>query len=41
MPEQCELLFKTEIKWEKEDFASCIEFYMRAKAIVISSKLHG
>jgi hypothetical protein len=42
MPEQCELLFKVQIFWsDPEDFASCVEFFIRAKAIIISSKLKG
>jgi len=41
MPEQCELLFKMQIKWDAEDFAKSIEFYIRAKAIIITSKIHA
>lgn len=42
MPEQCELLFKVQIIWsDPEDFASCVEFFIRAKAIIVSSKLRG
>ena len=42
MPEQCELLFKYQIYWtDSEDFASCVEFFIRAKAIIVTSKLKG
>ena len=42
MPEQCELLFKHQIFWsDPEDFASCVEFFIRAKAIIVSSKIKG
>jgi len=42
MPEQCELLFKVQLYWtDPEDYASCVEFFIRAKAIIVSSKLGG
>ena len=42
MPEQCEILFKVQLVWsDPEDFASCVEFFIRAKAIIVSSKLRG
>lgn len=41
MPEQCELLLKYQLKWSDEDFACAIEFYMRAKCLIVTSKLTG
>jgi hypothetical protein len=37
--DQSELVFKTQIKWTKDDdMASTCDFYMRAKGIMISSR---
>jgi hypothetical protein len=42
MSEQTELLFKMQLRWaDPNDFATCCEFYLRAKAIVVTSKLKG
>lgn len=42
MPDSCELLFKMQLRWnDPEDFAATCEFFLRAKAIVITSKLKG
>ena len=39
-PDQSELLFKYQVKWTlPEDYAISVEFYLRAKCIIVTSKL--
>lgn len=38
--DQSELLFKLQLEWQDpEDFAVCCDFFLRAKAIIVCSRL--
>ena len=40
MSDQSELLFKIQLKFQSsEDFATCVEFYIKARAIIVGSNL--
>lgn len=42
LPDRCELLFKLQLKWANpDDYAQSCDFFLRAKAIVIVSKIAG
>ena len=40
MPDQCELVFKLPLKFDSpDDYAMCVEFYLRARLIIVTTNL--